>query len=107
MALGSKLISASKRFSIFSEKFKGPIGKIINPIIAKVLTVKPKVKKKECIGCKKCENICPVNAITMKDKKPIINRDKCIRCFCCQEFCPVGAMKAHKNLIVKVLTKSK
>ena len=91
----------------FSEKFKGPIGKIINPIIAKVLTVKPKVKKKECIGCKKCENICPVNAITMKDKKPIINRDKCIRCFCCQEFCPVGAMKAHKNLIVKVLTKSK
>lgn len=91
----------------FSEKFKGPIGKIINPIIAKVLTVKPKVKKKECIGCKKCANICPVNAITMKDKKPIINRDKCIRCFCCQEFCPVGAMKAHKNLIVKVLTKSK
>ena len=62
-------------------------------------------KKKECIGCKKCENICPVKAITMKDKKPIINRDKCIRCFCCQEFCPVGAMKAHKNFIVKILTK--
>lgn len=89
----------------FSEKFKGPLGKVINPIIAKVLTVKPRVKKKECIGCKKCENICPVKAITMKDKKPIINRDKCIRCFCCQEFCPVGAMKAHKNFIVKILTK--
>lgn len=89
----------------FSEKFKGPLGKIINPIIAKVLTVKPRVKKKECIGCKKCENICPVKAIEMKNKKPIINRDKCIRCFCCQEFCPVGAMKAHKNIIVKILTK--
>ena len=89
----------------FSEKFKGPLGKIINPIIARVLTVKPRVKKKECIGCKKCENICPVKAIIMIDKKPIINRDKCIRCFCCQEFCPVGAMKAHKNIIVKILTK--
>lgn len=89
----------------FSEKFKGPFGKIINPIIAKVLTVKPKVKKKECIGCKKCANICPVNAIEMIKKKPVINRDKCIRCFCCQEFCPVGAMKAHKNIIVKILTK--
>lgn len=91
----------------FSEKFKGPFGKIINPIIAKVLTVKPRVKKKECIGCKKCENICPVKAIVMKNKKPVIDRSKCIRCFCCQEFCPVGAMKAHKNLIVKVLSKSK
>lgn len=89
----------------FSEKFKGPFGKIINPIIAKVLTVKPKVKKKECIGCKKCANICPVNAIEMIKKKPVINREKCIRCFCCQEFCPVGAMKAHKNIIVKILTK--
>ena len=89
----------------FSEKFKGPFGKIINPIIAKVLTVKPKVKKNECIGCKKCANICPVNAIEMIKKKPVINRDKCIRCFCCQEFCPVGAMKAHKNIIVKILTK--
>lgn len=89
----------------FSEKFKGPFGKIINPIIAKVLTVKPKVKKKECIGCNKCANICPVNAIEMVNKKPVINRDKCIRCFCCQEFCPVGAMKAHKNFIVKILTK--
>ena len=89
----------------FSEKFKGPIGKIINPIIAKVLTVKPKVKKKECIGCKKCENICPVNAITMKDKKPIINRDKCIRCFCCQEFCPKGAMKVKRTLLARILTK--
>ena len=89
----------------FSEKFKGPFGKIINPIIAKVLTVKPKVKKKECIGCKKCANICPVNAIEMIKKKPVIKSDKCIRCFCCQEFCPVGAMKAHKNIIVKILTK--
>ena len=89
----------------FSEQFKGPLGKLINPIIAKVLTVKPKVTKKDCIGCKKCENICPVKAITMENKVPVINRDKCIRCFCCQEFCPVGAMKAHKNFIVKILTK--
>ena len=43
--------------------------------------------------------------IEMIKKKPVINREKCIRCFCCQEFCPVGAMKAHKNIIVKILTK--
>ena len=90
----------------FTEKFKGPFGKIITPLISKILTVKPKVKKKECIGCKKCSNICPVQAIEMINKVPKINRDKCIRCFCCQEFCPVGAMKVHKNKIVKLLTKN-
>ncbi len=90
----------------FTEKFKGPFGKIITPLISKILTVKPKVKKKECIGCKKCFNICPVQAIEMINKVPKIDRDKCIRCFCCQEFCPVGAMKVHKNKIVKLLTKN-
>jgi uncharacterized protein (DUF362 family)/ferredoxin len=90
----------------FTEKFKGPFGKIITPLISKILTVKPKVKKKECIGCKKCSNICPVQAIEMINKVPKIDRDKCIRCFCCQEFCPVGAMKVHKNKIVKLLTKN-
>ena len=61
--------------------------------------------KEICSGCSACANICPVKAIDMVDKKPVINRDKCIRCFFCQEFCPVGAMKAHKNFIVKILTK--
>ena len=58
----------------FSEKFKGPFGKIINPIIAKVLTVKPKVKKKECIGCKKCELNCPEKAITVVNNLAMIER---------------------------------
>lgn len=84
---------------------KGPF-KFINPIIRKILQVKPKVKKKECIGCQKCFNICPAKAITMKNKIPHIDRNMCIRCFCCQEFCPVGAMKAHKNPIVKLLSKN-
>lgn len=86
---------------------KGPIGKLVNKTVANILTVKPKVKKNECICCKKCYNICPAKAIDMKNNKPVINRDVCIRCFCCQEFCPVGAMKAKKNGIVKLLTKSK
>lgn len=88
-------------------KFKGPFGKLISKFIQKVLTTKPKVKKNQCVGCKVCANICPVKAITMKNKVPSINRKVCIRCFCCQEFCPKGAMKVNKNLLVKLLTRSK
>lgn len=84
---------------------KGPFKKLVSGFISKVLTVKPKLKKKECIGCKKCYNVCPAKAITMVKGKPKINRDICIRCFCCQEFCPTGAMKAHKNPIVRMLNK--
>ena len=91
----------------FNDKFKGPFGKTITKMVAKILRVKPKVVKKECIGCKKCANICPAKAIEMKNGKPIIDRNKCIRCFCCQEFCPKGAMKAHKSFIIKLLTKTK
>lgn len=83
--------------------FKKMIGKIAKM----VLTTKPKVSKKMCIGCQKCFQICPAKAITMKNKKPKINRQICIRCFCCQEFCPVGAMKTHKTWIAKMLTHSK
>lgn len=88
-------------------KFKGPFGKIISKFVSKVLTVKPKVVKKDCIGCKQCANICPVKAIQMKNKLPKIDRNKCIRCFCCQEFCPKGAMIVHKNGLVKLLTKER
>ena len=72
-----------------------------------VLTTKPQVNKKQCIGCQKCFQICPAKAITMKKNKPSINRKICIRCFCCQEFCPVGAMKTHQTFVAKIITKSK
>ena len=47
----------------------------------------------------------PAKAITIENKKVSIDRSKCICCFCCQEFCPKGAMKVHRTLIAKVLTK--
>ena len=88
----------------FKNKF-GIFSKIINPIVKKMLKVKPKVTKSECIGCKKCYNICPAKAITMVNGKPKINRKICIRCFCCQEFCPVGAMKTKRNPLINKIMK--
>ena len=83
--------------------FKRAIGKIAKSI----LLMRPKVKKDECIGCRKCADICPAKAITMVNRKPVIDKKECIRCFCCQEFCPVGAMKTHRTVISKILTRKK
>ena len=81
-------------------------GKLLNKIAKSALSTRPKLNPSECVGCRKCEGICPAKAIEMKSGKPKIDRDRCIRCFCCQEFCPKGALKAHRPLIAKILTKS-
>lgn len=86
-----------------SSFFKRWLGKLAKAI----MLTRPQVKKKQCIGCQKCANICPANAITMIKNKPKINKKVCIRCFCCQEFCPVGAMKTHRTRISKLLTHKK
>ncbi|MFR9239388.1 MAG: Coenzyme F420 hydrogenase/dehydrogenase, beta subunit C-terminal domain [Clostridium baratii] len=48
--------------------------------------------KPQCCGCGSCINICPKNAITMKDDEygfnyPIIDQNKCIRCGLCKKVC--------------------
>ena len=63
------------------------------------------LRAKDCVGCKKCANICPAKAITMKRGKPRIDRKACIHCFCCQEFCPKGAMQVGRNALMRILEK--
>ena len=79
-------------------------SKLFGKVARSVLEAKPTVKKNECKGCEKCKQICPAQAIVMKNGKPVIDRKKCIKCFCCQEFCPFGAMKVHRSLLAKILT---
>ena len=57
-----------------------------------------KVSKLDCVGCKACGDICPVNAITYEiDKEgfwfPTINNDVCVKCGLCETPCP--ALKCH------------
>ncbi len=51
------------------------------------------VKENQCVGCKACELICPVNAIKMirNDEGfeyPVVSERLCIGCGKCTEFCP-------------------
>ena len=57
-----------------------------------------KVSKLDCVGCKACGDICPVNAIAYEiDKEgfwfPTINNDVCVKCGLCETPCP--ALKCH------------
>lgn len=49
-----------------------------------------------CIGCKKCEKVCEVGAVTVDGFLARIDRDKCILCGKCAEGCPVKCIELVK-----------
>lgn len=58
--------------------------------------------KANCVGCYGCYNICPQNAITMKEDTegffyPVIQREQCIQCEACSRVCPVSNSAVNTN----------
>ncbi len=51
----------------------------------------PVINKDVCIGCGKCVRKCPVDAISLVNKKAIID-SKCVGCASCTTVCPVNAI---------------
>jgi len=51
-----------------------------------------KINAETCTGCATCVDICPVEAITMKDDKAVIADDDCVDCGTCVDECPVEAI---------------
>ena len=78
-------------------------GKSLSRLMDRFLASRPILSPSDCVGCRECQKVCPVHAITMKDNKPKINRSLCIRCFCCQEFCPKGALHVRRPALAKLL----
>ena len=75
--------------------FSGPVGAYF---VKKLVTDKRfHVTTERCISCGKCESVCPVHDIEMRqegDKKyPIwLHNDRCLTCFTCYHHCPTHAI---------------
>ena len=92
--------------------FTNIVPQFLQPTVHKLMTQRPVIPKRNCKGCSKCFNHCPMKAIEMKDKKDgkkfaKIDYRKCIRCYCCQELCPFGVVKIKSGVIYKILHKHK
>ena len=90
--------------NIFKSVLPGKAGDLIGSAIGVLIAPRPTLQA-GCVGCGKCESMCPAKAIVMKNKKPHIRRRVCIGCFCCQEFCPKGALEAKRPALARLLEK--
>lgn len=76
----------------FLDKLPGFMQEPAKKVADKLLTPRPVVRTKDCIGCGKCAESCPQKIIKVENRKAKIDPEKCIRCYCCHEMCPVKAI---------------
>lgn len=80
--------------SLIDKTYSGVVNKLFYPLIvhAKRFHVSD-----NCISCGKCEMLCPLNNISIKNGKPVW-QDNCTHCMACICHCPVSAIEyGHKS----------
>ena len=61
---------------------------------------KLRVDADKCIGCGKCEKLCPMNNIKIVDKK-VVQNNQCTMCYRCINNCPKQAMTLLGTKVVE------
>ena len=59
----------------------------------------PKITDETCVGCGKCKKVCPVLAISIKDKKAVVDKDICLGCGICARNCNKKAIEMERRPI--------
>lgn len=67
-------------------------GMINTPFYSLFIQTKPFYTTDDCIGCGKCALLCPLNNISIENKKPVWGQN-CTHCMSCICRCPQGAIE--------------
>ncbi len=57
------------------------------------------IDKELCVGCGRCKEVCPVDAISGEEGQPhVIDQDKCVMCGQCVQICSAYDMDFNKHM---------
>jgi len=51
-----------------------------------------KVNAEDCTACESCIEVCPTEAIELKDDIAVVDEDVCSDCAVCEDACPTSAI---------------
>ncbi len=61
-----------------------------------------KIQKDVCVGCSRCMNVCPTEAIRIRNGKAELFEHKCVDCGECFKACPVNAIIIEQDDFKKI-----
>lgn len=92
-SVAARIKEGEKLKSRYITQFEKIITLPFNPVwVKKMHVTEPFCTTDKCIGCGKCARVCPLNRITMVDKKPEWEGN-CAHCMGCIANCPVRAIE--------------
>ncbi len=71
-----------------------PVGAALGAL-ASLAPVKMRLDQKKCVGCRRCEKVCPVSCIDAAAKK--LDAERCVLCFACTRVCPGPGLAYGQN----------
>ena len=73
-------------------------------LAGRLIWVRPGFDTARCIGCGKCVEACPMEALHLAaDRRPRLRGEACIGCSCCHDVCPRGAIEMTQSAILRML----
>ncbi|MBN1584702.1 MAG: DUF362 domain-containing protein [Anaerolineae bacterium] len=74
----------------------------ISAPLQQTIKLRPELDASLCIGCGRCVEVCPGEAITA-GRPPVFDFDRCVGCLCCVEICPQAALGLHRSWLARVV----
>ncbi len=96
-SIGAGEAFAPTRRGLYDRFMSGPVNPIFYSFCVKAdaFTVSD-----ACVGCGRCEKLCPTNTVTLHDGRPVWGKG-CTHCMACICYCPAAAIEYGKKSLGK------